>query len=79
MAKRLERGLMSIPKVKITQSVDGNGVFAIIPAEIVSELQEEMFFYIWNEELSEARLMCSFDTTEEEIDRFVEKLRKLTS
>ena len=77
MARKLEQALLSIPKVKITQSVDGNGVFAIIPREIVPELQKEVFFYVWNEELSEARLMCSFDTQEEEIERFAAKLREL--
>ena len=77
MARKLEQALLSIPKVKITQSVDGNGVFAIIPREIVPELQKEVFFYVWNEEPSEARLMCSFDTQEEEIERFAAKLREL--
>jgi threonine aldolase len=79
MAQRLERSLLAIPQVRITQTVDGNGVFAIIPREIVPELQKEVFFYVWNEELSEARLMCSFDTKEEEIDRFAARLRELLS
>ncbi len=77
MAKLLEAALRKIPAVKITQAVDANGVFVIIPSAIVEELQKESFFYVWNEKLSEARLMCSFDTTEEDIKIFTEKLEKL--
>ena len=77
MAKKLEQGLRTIPQITITQSVDGNGVFAKFPKEIIEELQKEIFFYIWNDRTSEVRLMCSFDTKEEEIKRFVETIRKL--
>lgn len=77
MAKKLETGLRSIPHVKITQSVDGNGVFALFPKEIIEELQKELFFYVWNDRTNEVRLMCAFDTKEEEIDRFVAKVKAL--
>lgn len=78
MAKKLEAGLRTIPNVTITQSVDANGVFAIFPKEITAELQKEIFFYVWNDRTNEVRLMCSFDTKEEEIDRLVKKIRDLT-
>lgn len=78
MAKRLEMGLLGIPGVHITQSVDANGVFAILPKAITEALQQEMFFYVWNEQTNEVRLMCSFDTKIGEIDRFVAKLKELT-
>lgn len=77
MAKLLAGELKKIPHVKITQSVDANGVFVTIPPAIVSALQEEQFFYIWNEKISEARLMCSFDTKEEDVNKFVMKLKQL--
>jgi threonine aldolase len=77
MAKKLEAGLRSISAVSITQSVDANGVFAIFPKEITPELQKEIFFYVWNDRTNECRLMCSFDTKEEEIDRFVKKIKEL--
>lgn len=79
MAKRLEQGLRSTPQVMITQSVDANGVFAILPKAITPELQKEIFFYVWNEQTNEVRLMCSFDTTKEEIDRFIKKIKELTT
>lgn len=77
MAKLLEQLLRHVPEVRITQSVDANGIFAIFPERIIPPLQEEHFFYVWNERTSEVRLMCSFDTTEEEIKNFVEKLKRL--
>lgn len=77
MAKKLEKGLQSVPQITITQSVDGNGVFAKFPKELIPELQKEIFFYVWNDRTSEVRLMCSFDTKEEEIDKLVSKIKVL--
>ena len=77
MARLLERELRAIPQVTITQSVDANGVFAIMPRAVIEPLQQTFFFYVWNEALNEVRLMCSFDTTEEEILIFSKKLREL--
>ncbi|MDL5048847.1 low specificity L-threonine aldolase [Oscillatoria amoena NRMC-F 0135] len=73
MAKKLAEGLSQIPQVSISQQVDGNGVFAILPKGIIEQLQQEVYFYVWNERISEVRLMCSFDTSEEEIHRFLKK------
>ena len=77
MAKRLAEELRKHPQVKITQSVDANGVFAIFPPEIIPHLQEEHFFYMWTDKIFEARLMCAFDTSEDEIVNFGKRLRDL--
>jgi threonine aldolase len=77
MAKILGREITSIPQIKITQEIQSNGVFAIVPQQIIPELQKEYFFYMWNEETSEVRWMCSYDTTEEDIQRFVNKIKEL--
>lgn len=77
MAKKLAHGLHEIPEIKITQTVDGNGVFAIIPKPITEALQKEFYFYVWNDRTNECRLMCSFDTKVEEIENFVEKAKQL--
>jgi threonine aldolase len=77
MAKRLEVGLRQFPQLKITQEVKANGVFAIFPQDTIPAMQQEFFFYVWNDKTSEVRLMCSFDTTEEEVDKFVNKLGEL--
>jgi threonine aldolase len=77
MAKLLETEIEKIPEIEITQPVDANGVFAIVPRKIIAPLQDKFFFYIWNERKSEVRWMTSFDTTEEEIFEFVKMIKKL--
>ena len=76
MARVLASELEKIPRIKITQRVEANGVFAEIPAQFVPALQKKYFFYVWNEETSECRFMASFDTTEDDIHDFVALVRK---
>ena len=77
MAQKLHSAVKEIPGVKVTRKVESNAVFAIIPREIILQLQEQFFFYVWDEENSEVRWMCAFDTTEEDIDAFASLLREL--
>ena len=77
MAELLEQKLKKQTSIKITQKVQSNAVFAIIPEEIIPVLQEEYFFYVWNPETSEVRWMTSFDTTEEDINDFVKLIKEL--
>ena len=67
MAKLLEQEVKKIPAIQLTQEVNANGVFAIVPPEIIPQLQEKYFFYMWDEHRSEVRWMTSFDTEEEDI------------
>jgi len=77
MAKLLEAEVAKIPEIKLTQQVEANGVFAIVPPEIIKPLQEKFFFYMWNETISEVRWMTSFDTTEKEIYEFTGLIKEL--
>lgn len=79
MARILEAEVKQIPEIKITQPVEANGIFAIVPSEIIQLLQEKFFFYIWNEQNSEVRWMTSFDTTENEIHEFAALIKKLAA
>ena len=76
MAKYLESKLKEIPRIKLTQKVETNTVFAIINSAHLQEIYKKYFFYIWNEETSEVRLMTSFNTKKEEIDDFMSYLKK---
>jgi threonine aldolase len=76
MAKKLEKALLLFPEIKITQSVDANGVFALLPAHIIEKVQAEIFFYVWNDKTNECRFMCSFDTTEEDIETLAKAIKK---
>jgi len=77
MAQRLASELRKISRITITQKVESNGVFAILPKKYVPLLQKRYFFYVWNEEISEVRFMTSFDTTEADIADFVALVRKI--
>ncbi len=70
MAKLLYNEISDIPQIKITRKVQANSVFAILPGKYIKRLQEEYFFYVWDEEKSEVRWMTSFDTTEEDVYGF---------
>lgn len=70
MAQLLAARVRSVPGVTITQPVEANAVFAVLPREVIPRLQEEFFFYVWDEGRSEVRWMASWDTTEEDVDRF---------
>ena len=76
MARLLGSELEKVPGIKLTQPVDANGVFAVVPKQFIPLLQKKYFFYTWNEAISEVRLMCSFDTTEEDIQEFVALVRR---
>lgn len=77
MARLLEAEVKKIPAIRLTQEVEANGVFAIVPAEIIPKLQEEYFFYMWDESRSEVRWMTSFDTSEDDIYNFVALIKSL--
>jgi threonine aldolase len=72
MAKLLQKEVGKIPQVKIAYRVEANGVFAKIPRSAIAKLRKRYFFYVWNEEQSVVRWMCSFDTTEKDVRQFVE-------
>ncbi len=77
MAQKLFEAVKMIPEIQITQKVEANGVFAIVPQHIIEPLQKEYFFYPWDENKNEVRWMTSFDTTEEDIEGFVTAIKKL--
>ena len=79
MAQALASELREVPRVRITQPVESNAVFAVLPRESVARVQERFFFYVWNEQTSEVRLMCSFDTTEEDVAELLEVIKEEVS
>ena len=76
MARILATELEKVPQIKLTQPVEANGVFATLPGKYIPALQKKYFFYVWNEEINEIRLMTSFDTTEDDIAQFVRLVKK---
>ena len=79
MAAQLGQAVASLPNLKIVYPVQANSVFAQLPRHVWKQLQQEYFFYEWDETHDVVRWMCSFDTTVDDIDRFVDRLRQLLS
>ncbi|GAA4775377.1 threonine aldolase family protein [Microbacterium gilvum] len=85
MAQRLRAGVEtgladgSIRGVSFTRETQANGVFAILPEGVADRLRESFRFYDWDESTGEVRWMCSFDTTEDDIDAFVAAIARETS
>ena len=76
MARALAEELRRIPRVELTQPVESNAVFAVLPPAAVERVRERFFFYVWDERTSEVRLMCSFDTTEEDVTELAAAVRE---
>ena len=69
----------SIQGVAFTQPTQANGVFATLPEGVADRLRESFRFYDWDAARREVRWMCSFDTTEDDVDAFVAELSRLTT
>lgn len=78
MAKLLRSKLSEIPGVEITQKTESNAVFAKFPKAWIKPLKDKNFFYVWDENTFEVRLMTTFDTTEEQITGFANLARDLS-
>lgn len=78
-ALKLAEVLKQYPQIQFTQKVETNQIFFTIPSEPLKKLQEKYFFYVWNEENNEARLVTSWDTTGEDIAGFEQDLKEIMS
>ncbi|WP_344363665.1 low specificity L-threonine aldolase [Streptomyces gobitricini] len=76
MAQRLAEGVRAVDGVEILHPVQANAVFARLPHQVTRRLQERFRFYFWDEAAGDVRWMCSFDTTEDDVDAFVLALKE---
>jgi len=82
MANLLAREIDKMPKLIVSQKVEANGIFVLMPSEIIPKLQEHYFFHVWKENpkgthnMKEVRLMCSWDTTQDDIMGFVNLVKR---
>lgn len=75
MATRLRAALAGVPGVEFTQPTQVNGVFVRLPAGVADKVREHFAFYDWDASIGEVRWMCSFDTTEADVDSFAQEIR----
>ncbi len=75
LARRLAEGLGSIPGVQILYPVDANAVFASFP-EIIRDHLKARGWQFYNFIGGGSRLMCSWSTTDADIDAFLEDAQR---
>lgn len=68
-----------LPDLGFTQPTQVNAVFATLPDGVADRLRESFRFYDWDAAKNEVRWMCSFDTTDDDVDAFVAAIREVLS
>jgi threonine aldolase len=74
MARRLADSIGALDGLEIVRPVEANAVFAALPQAAIERVQAALPgdhpFYVWDAERGVIRLMCSWDTTAEDVDGF---------
>ncbi len=78
-ARLLEQQLRAIPGVSIMHPCEVNGVFVEMPQTIIDALFERGWYFYTFIGSGHARFMCSWATTEADIDALVGDIRKIVS
>lgn len=76
MAARLRSAVDGIEGVEVTRPTESNAVFAKLPPQVADRVRESFRFYDWDASTGEVRWMCSFDTTEADVDAFADAIRR---
>lgn len=76
MTARLRAGVQDIDGVTLTQPTQSNAVFAKLDGAAADRVRESFRFYDWDQATGEVRWMCSFDTTEDDVDGFIAAIRR---
>jgi len=79
MAARLAAAVIAIDGVELVHPVEANGVFARLPGPAIDRLLDELPgehpFYRWPDGEDVVRWMCSWDTTEADVDALITAVR----
>lgn len=75
MARLLADSVRDVPGVWITQPVDANEVFAVLPHDAIAPLAAGFDFYVWDERADEVRWVTSWDTTRSDVERLAAAIR----
>jgi threonine aldolase len=70
---QLEAGIAdgSITGLSFSQPTQANAVFAVLPNQAADRIREQVRFYDWDRAAGMVRWMTAWDTTTEDIDRFL--------
>lgn len=75
MAKLLSDELVKINGITLNSPVESNMVFAHIPKEWIEKLQAINYFYLIDAPSNLVRFVTSFDTKEEEVFSFIQRIK----
>jgi threonine aldolase len=75
MAQLLREGILSVGDFEFTQQTEANILLLKMPKPLVNHMLENHFFYVWDDSNSEIRLVTSWDTNENDIERFLKDLK----
>lgn len=77
MAQRLRTALAAgiadgtLSGLAFTHDSQANAIFATLPTDVADRIRERVRFYDWDRARGEVRWMTAWDTTSEDVDRFV--------
>ncbi len=77
MAARMEEKLRAVSEVKILFPRQANSVFAELPQPVIQGLRERGWMFYTFIGQGGCRLMCAWDTVEQDVDEFVADLKSL--
>ena len=76
MAQLLRSKIEIVGNFEFTQPTEANIILVKFSPALIEEMLKHHFFYVWNENTHEIRLVTSWDTTEEDIEGFVGNLKR---
>ncbi len=79
MARLLDASIRALPGAKIQFPCQTNSVFVRLPEQVITAMHQRGWLFYTHVSQDDCRLMCSWDTTEGDVDAFVADLKSLLS
>jgi threonine aldolase len=76
-AGTLHRAAIDIPGVVLGDPPAVNSLFPLLPPEVIAPLRDWCFFWDWDVSRHQVRWMTAWDTTDDDVDRFVAGVRQM--
>ena len=81
LRRRLEEGISAgeIVGLDFSQPTQANAVFGLLDPAKADLIRSDVRFYDWDRARGEVRWMCAFDTTEDDVNTFVQTISRVLS
>jgi threonine aldolase len=79
MARELHQRVVDLPGIGLDHAPEVNSLYPTLPAHIIAPLQQWSFFWDWNRSRHQVRWMTAWDTTVDDVERFVAGVRMMCS